>query len=54
MENLIDLGHNEGLAGVASDAEVAGLNKSLTTGGPAYASTLPDAFSQGQVFQTVS
>lgn len=54
MENLINMGQNEDFGGVASDQEVNALNKSLTTGGPAYASTLPDAFTQGQVFQTES
>lgn len=54
MENLVSMGHNEGLGGVATEAEAQALNKSLTTGGPAYSNTLPDAFTQGQVFQTES
>jgi len=54
MENLIELGHNSEVGGASTHAEVDALNKSLSTGGPVYSNTLPDNFTQGNVFQTES
>jgi len=54
MENLVELGHNSEIGGNATHGEVDALNKSLSTGGPVYSNTLPDNFTQGNVFQTES
>jgi len=54
MENLIELGHNSSIAGAGTQEEVDALNKALSSGGPVYSNTLPDNFTQGNVFQTES
>jgi hypothetical protein len=54
MENLINLGHNEQISGIANPQEAEALNKALNPNGAQYSTTTPDNFNQGNVFMTES